>query len=153
MNERKLIFIAAFLLFAASVCPAQTNVKTKIPTVSDKSSVQAVKSSAAYAEVLLQKTELSAELENLLLEYTEEYPKIKELRFEVGLLQNDLQKLLTISDASKLTTPLGKMLVRRAQLATDVWNLQKQYTDEDSNVKRAKRKVEVFEQAIKEILP
>jgi chemotaxis protein histidine kinase CheA len=153
MNKRKLIFAAAFLLFAFNICPAQANVKSKTANVSDKSNVQAVKSSAAYAEVLLEKTELTAELENLLLDFTEEYPKVKEARFQIGLLQKDMEKLLATPDASKLTLPLGKLLVRRTQLATDLWNLQRQYTDEDSNVKRAKRKVEIFEQAIKEILP
>lgn len=152
MNQRKLIFIAAFLLFASNICLAQANVKKVAPT-SDKSNAQAVKASPAYAEVLLEKTELRAELEELVLEFTEEYPKVKELRFQLGLLQKDLEKLLAASDASKLTLPLGKLLVRRTKLATDVWNLQRQYTDEDSNVKRAKRKVEIFEQAIKEILP
>jgi hypothetical protein len=96
---------------------------------------------------------LSAELENLLSDYTETYPKVKELRFEVGLLQKDLEKLLTVADASRLTTPLGKLLVRRAALATDVWTLRTQYSDESAEVKRAKRKVEIFDQAIKEILP
>ncbi|HEY0429178.1 MAG TPA: hypothetical protein VGC76_15465 [Pyrinomonadaceae bacterium] len=153
MKKHKLFFIAALIFLAAGVCPAQAVTKTKITPVSDKPGAQAIKASAAYAEVLLQKTELSAELENLLLDFTDEYPKVKELRFEVGLLQKDLEKLLAVSDASRLTTPLGKLLVRRAQLATDVWNLQTQYNDDHPDVKRAKRKVEIFEQAIKEILP
>ena len=152
MSHRKLIFIAALVLFAANICFAQANVK-KITPAADKSNAQAIKASPAYAEVLLEATELRAELENLLLEFTEEYPKVKELRFEIGLMQKDMEKLLAVSDASKLTLPLGKLLVRRTKLAADVWNLQRQYTDEDSNVKRAKRKVEIFEQAIKEILP
>jgi peptidoglycan hydrolase CwlO-like protein len=155
MNNRKLIFAAAYVLLAAAFGFAQTTpVKNKIPmAVVNKPNAPAVKSSAAYAEVLLQKTELSAELENLLLDFTETYPKIKELRFEIGLLQKDLDKLLAVSDASKLTLPLGKLLVRKASLATDVFNLQTKYSDEHPDVKRAKRKVEIFEQAIKEILP
>ena len=143
--KRNIFFITAIVLFAAHALFAQKIV--------DKPNVQAVKSSAAYAEVLIQKAELTAELENLLLDYTEEYPKIKELRFELGVLQKDIEKLWTVTDAARLTTALGKLIVRRAALATDVWNLQRQYTDEDPNVKRARRKVEVFDKAIKEILP
>lgn len=149
MNMRRLVFFAAFVFLAANFCMAQT----KTAPVSDKANAQANKSSAAYAEVLLQKTELSAELENLLSDYTETYPKIKELRFEVGLLQKDLDKMLAVADASKLTTPLGKLLVRRAALATDAWSLRAQYSDESTEVKRAKRKVDIFDQAIREILP
>lgn len=149
MNVQKLVFIGVFFLLGSQICFAQMNGANKV----NKSSAQAVKSTPAYAEILLRKTELSAELENLLLGYTEEYPKVKELRFQSGLLQKDSEKLLAVSDASKLTLALGKLIVRRAELETDLWNLQRQYGDEHPNVKRARRKVEVFEQAIKEILP
>ena len=145
MNVRKLIFGAAFLFLAAQISLAQVK--------PEKPSVQAIKASPAYAEVLLQKTEFVAELENLLVDYTDEYPKVKVLRFQIGLLQKDLDKMLTVSDASRLTQPLGKLFVRRAELATDLWLLQSQYSDDKPDVKRAKRKVEIFEQAIREILP
>ena len=149
----KIIFVSSIILFASLFVQAQKPVVKPTPTPTPASSAQAVKSSPAYAEVLLQKTELSAELENLLVEYTEEYPRVKEIRFILGLVQKDLEKLLAATDASKLSLALGKMLVRRNELAADVWNLQRQYADEHPDVKRAKRKVEVFEQAIKEILP
>ncbi len=89
----------------------------------------------------------------MLVEYTEEYPRVKEIRFMLGLVRKDLDKLLAATDASRLSLALGKMMVRRTELAADVWNLQRQYADEHPDVKRAKRKVDVFEQAIKEILP
>jgi uncharacterized protein involved in exopolysaccharide biosynthesis len=143
MNASKLIFVAAFLFLAAQISLAQVN----------KPSAQTIKSSPAYAEVLLQKTELTAELENLLVDYTDEYPRVKGLRFQIGLLQKDLEKMLATPDVSRLTQPLGKLLVRRAELATDLWNLQSQYSDDKPDVKRAKRKVEIYEQAIREILP
>ena len=148
----KIIFILSTVLFASLFASAQVKPVVK-PTPTPATTAQPAKSSPAYAEVLFKKTELSAELENLLMEYTEDYPAVKELRFELGLLQKDLEKLLAISDASKLSLALGKLMVRRTELAADVWNLQRQYADEHPDVKRAKRKVEVFEQAIKEILP
>lgn len=146
---RKLFFV--IILFVPAFCFAQTT--NKNAPVSEKPNVQAIKSSPAYAEVLLKKTELTAELENLLVEFTEDYPKVKELRFTLTLLQKDVEKLLAVTDASKLTLALGKLMVRRAELAAEVWNLQRQYADEHPDVKRAKRKVDVFEQAVKEILP
>jgi uncharacterized protein involved in exopolysaccharide biosynthesis len=146
----KIIFTFSLVLLTSLFAQAQTKPVAK-PTPT--ANAQAVKSSPAYSEVLLQKTELAAELENLLLDFTEDYPKVKELRYEVGLLQKDLDKLLATTDASRLTQALGKLMVRRVELAADVFNLQKQYNDEHPDVKRAKRKVEVFEQAIKEVLP
>lgn len=153
MNLRKIVFLAACVLLAANFCAAQAGGKTKTVANVEKTSAQAVKSSPAYAEVLLRKTELAAELESLVPDYTEEYPKVKELRFQIALLQKDLDKLLAAGDASKLSLPLGKMFVRRAELATAVWKLQTEYTDETPDVKRAKRKVEIFDKAVKEILP
>jgi uncharacterized protein involved in exopolysaccharide biosynthesis len=148
----KIIFILSILLFASIFVQAQVKPVVK-PTPTPVTSAPTAKSSPAYAEVLFKKTELSAELENLLIEYTEDYPSVKELRFEVGLLQKDLDKLLSVADASRLSVALGKLMVRKAELAADVWSLQRQYADEHPEVKRAKRKVEVFDQAIKEILP
>ena len=142
-----IIFI--LLIIAVPFVAAQTTTKT----IAQKPVVNAVKSSSAYAEIILRKTELSAELENLLLDYTEDFPKIKELRFEIGLLQKDLDKVLAVSDASRLSTALGRLIVRKVQLQVEVWSLQKQYNDEHPEVRRAKKKVEIYEQAIKEILP
>ncbi len=56
------------------------------------------------------------------------------------------------TESGKLTLALGKLIVRKIELETDLWNLRRQYNDEHPEVKRAKRKVEVFERAIKEIL-
>lgn len=149
MKLFKVIFILSVVAVSSIYVSAQTTTKT----ITQKPIVNAAKSSPAFAEIILRKTELSAELENLLIDYTEDFPKIKELRFELGLLQKDLEKILAVSDASKLTLALGKLIVRKVELQVDVWSLQKQYADEHPDVKRAKKKVEIYEQAIKEILP
>ena len=146
------LFRIIFILSVNFVVSADVSAQTT-RTITQKPTVNAAKSSPAYAEILLRKTELSAELENLLLDYTEEFPKVKELRVELGLLQKDLDKVLATSDTSKLSLALGKLIVRKVQLQVDVWNLQRQYSDEHPEVKRAKKKVEIYEQAIKEILP
>ncbi|MET0754386.1 MAG: hypothetical protein ABWZ66_13470 [Pyrinomonadaceae bacterium] len=146
----KIAFVLSLILFSSLFVQAQNKPVVKpAPTTN----AQTVKSSPAYSEVLFQKTELAAELETLLLDFTDDYPKVKDLRFEIGVLQKDLDKLLASADASRLTQALGKLMVRKAELAADVFKLQRQYNDDHQDVKRAKRKVEVFEQAIKEILP
>ena len=103
---------------------------------------------------MLKKTELQSELEALVLEYTEEFPKVKELRYVQGLLDRDIVRISKVkpTESGKLTLALGKLMLRRIELETDMWKLQNNYKDEHPDVKRARRKVEIFESAISEIL-
>lgn len=113
-----------------------------------------VKSSPAFAEVLLKKTELEAELEDLLVAYTLEFPPVKKLQFEIGLLNTALEQLfkVKIEESSKLTLALGRLMVRRAELETERWQLKQQYNDDHPSVKKVDRKILVFESAIKDVL-
>jgi hypothetical protein len=79
---------------------------------------------------------------------------VKELRHVLSLVDRDAMRLSKVkpADASRLTLALGKLLVRRIELETDLWKLQASYKDEHPEVKRAKRKVEIYETAIAEIL-
>ncbi|HRH41918.1 MAG TPA: hypothetical protein PKY82_09760 [Pyrinomonadaceae bacterium] len=129
----------------------QTTVKPK-PTPATQTVSNSVKSSPAYAEVLLRKVELESDLESLLVSYKEDFPKVKEVNFELALIKKDLQILIGQADTSKLTLALGKLMVRKDALETDYWALQSKYGDEHPDVKRAKRKVLSFQTAIKEIL-
>ena len=115
---------------------------------------KALRSTAAYSEVLLKETELKAEVESLAGEYTDEYPKVKESRFALGLIQKEKARLLTTdpSEAEKLTLSLGKIMVRKVEAEVDLWRLQQSLADSHPDVKRARKKAEVFEAAIKEIL-
>ncbi len=67
-------------------CFSQTINKNKTGSASSNRGAQTIKSSPAYAEVLLRRTERESELEEFLLDYTEEFPKVKEIKFELGLL-------------------------------------------------------------------
>jgi len=111
-------------------------------------------SSAAYAELILKKTELQSELEGLILEYTEEYPRVKEIRYVLTLFDGGIARLAKVksADASKLTEALGKLMTRKIDLETELWRLQANYKDEHPEVKRAKKRVEIFENAIAQIL-
>lgn len=153
--DKTICALLAFILLPAFSASSQTTAKIgAAQTVSAKPSAPA-KASPAYAEVLLRKTERSAELEELRLDYTEEFPKVKELTFELSLLQAETDKMLAVnqSDAGKLTLALGKLIVRKIELQIDLWNLRIQYKDEQADVRRARRRVEVYEKAIREILP
>jgi len=154
-NLKKYAAVAAFLLLFAFSGAAQTSNKPKpLPTTLPAANTQsAIKSSPAYAEVLLRKTELEATLDDLIGEFTEEYPKVKETRFALGLIRKEFDKILAVGDAAKLSLALGKLIVRKVELETDVWALLQKYSDAHDEVKRAKRKVATYEKAIKEILP
>jgi uncharacterized protein involved in exopolysaccharide biosynthesis len=113
-----------------------------------------VRSSAAYAEVLLRKTEIMADIEALSADYTEANPRMLDLRVETASLDRAFEKLMAVrpAEAGKLTLALGKLLVRRAALETDLDRLSRSYAKDHPEVKRAKRRVEIFDAAIKEVL-
>jgi predicted nuclease with TOPRIM domain len=142
------VMLAVFTAILLPAVAANAQVKPKPAAVSP------VKGTAAYSEVLLQKAELTAELESLLSEYTEDYPVVKKLRIEVGLLQKEIDRLLAIAptEMGKLSTALGKLMIRKTQAETELWKLRQNYADEHPDIKSAKRKVEIFEAAIREIL-
>ena len=144
-----------FLFFSiAGVCFAQSVSKIEAEKTPANTFSQAVKSSAAFGEILLRQTELKADLEDLLLAYNEEFPKIIEMRLQLASLQKEISKLATVktSETGKLSLALGKLIIRKAEIETDLWKLRQQYSDEHPEVKGTKRKLEVFEKAIKEIL-
>ena len=155
MSLKKFFSTATLLLMTSYFCFSQTINKNKTVPAPSNQAAQTIKSSPAYAEVLLRKTERESELEEFLLDYTEEFPKVKEIKFELGLLNKEIDKILAVnaSESGKLTLALGKLLVRKVELETDSWNLRRQYNADHPEVKRAKRKIEIFERAIKEILP
>jgi len=151
--------MTAALTVAACSTSAQASPKPGKRPVNDIATTPAqtpnpITSSAAYAEVLLRKTELQADLESLLGQYTEDYPKVKQTRYELEMISKEAARLLAVkpSDAAKLTEALGKMIVRKVELQQELWSIQQQLGDAHPDVKRAKRKVEIYENAIKEIL-
>ena len=144
----KLSIAGVFLLLCAASAfgqPAPEN-KPKTPLF--------IAATPAYAELLLKKTEVQSELESLSLDYTDEFPKLKEGRQVALLLDRDIARISRVksSDVGKLTEALGKLMIRRIELETDLLNLLRNYKDEHPDVKRAKRKVEIYDSAISEIL-
>src|SRR5690349_7574449 len=84
-----------------------------------------IRSSAAYSEILLRKTEILADLDAFSAEYTEENPKMIELRAELASLNKQLEKVFGVkpSDTGKLTLALGKLIVRKAALDAELARL------------------------------
>ncbi len=133
---------------------SQGGAKPRPATQNAADSQQIIKSTPAFAEVLFRKTELESDLESLLVDYTEDYPKIKEIKLELGLITKEMDRLMAVkpADSSRLTLALGRLIVRKIVLQTELEGLLLQFKDEHPDVKRARRRVEIFERAIKEIL-
>lgn len=142
MNPGRSIFLLFLLVFGASAAWAQTG------------EVGPIRSSAAYAEVLLRRTQLQADLEAFLADYTEANPKILDLRNELAALTKSGEKLYNVraTETGKLTLALGKLIVDQARLQADLARLLRSYGDSHAEVKRARRRVEIYESAINEIL-
>ncbi|HYJ91791.1 MAG TPA: hypothetical protein VEV84_10820, partial [Pyrinomonadaceae bacterium] len=115
---------------------------------------QAVRSSPAYAELLLQKTELQSSVDALLIDHTVEFPKVKEMRSQLGFLQAEMDRLLAIKpeNAGRLSDALGKLILRKVELESALVSLRSQYKEDHPEVKRMQRKIDSYEAAIKEIL-
>lgn len=139
--------IRIFLLLVAIVLPTAMQAQ-QTPDAGP------IRSSAAYAEVLLRKTELLADLDSFLETYTEANPRVVDARFELASLDRSLEKVFAVkaTETGKLTLALGKLIVKRAALETEANRLAKSYNADHPELKRAKRRVEIFDAAIKEIL-
>jgi len=142
------LFATIFILFAATaVIFAQKN-------SGPPETLFSIKSSPAYAEILLRKTELIADIEAYGADYTEASAKMIELRTELASLDRSLEKVFAVkpSETNRLTQALGKLIVRKAALDADLNRLLRTYSKEHPEAKRAQRRVDRFEAAIAEIL-
>jgi len=147
-----------FLVSGTVACLAQNNVTKPKPTSSTAAvgpaDLQPIRSSAAYAELRLHQAELQSTLDSLLIDYTEEYPKVKEIRVELGFLKTEMDRLLAVKpiDAGRLTVALGRLMLKKIELEKQLDVLRAQYKDEHPEVRKTRRQIETYESAIKEIL-
>ncbi len=143
---KRIILSTIFILIICAAVFAQT--KSKPATANS------AKSTSAFAELILLKTEVESTLEELLLDYKEEYPEVKKNRVQLGFINKELDNLLKLdaSQMPKLTLALGKLLVRKIELQSTLSALRENYKEDNPEVARAKKKLEIFEKAIAEIM-
>ena len=89
-----------------------------------------------------------------MIDYTEEFPKIKEIRVELGFLKTEMDRLLAVkpADAGRLSLALGRLMLKKIELEKQLDLLRAQYKDEHPEVRKTRRQIETYESAIKEIL-
>lgn len=141
--------LSAIICFQSSAA-AQSKQR---PDADVRPSVDA-RSSAAYAEVLLKKTQVQADLDALTADYTDDFPKVAEMRYMLETVEKERLRLLAVkpADLNRLTPALGKLMIGKIEAEVDLWSMRRSMQEAHPDVKRAKRKVEIFESAIKEIL-
>lgn len=155
--------MVAFVAVFGSVCFAQTtpaaDKKTEEkPSAANISEPPAappfIRSTATYAELLLVRSELASEIESLLIDRTESYPRIIEDRYHLGLIDIAIRRVAAVkaADTGKLTLALGKLLTRQAEVETELWRLKLNYADGHPEVKQTAKKLEIYEKAVNAIL-
>lgn len=151
-----MIGLAKFIFVVGLIVGASLTVFSQSPKADPVQSkeVGPIRSSPAYAEAILRKTELQAELESMLPDYTEQNPKVIDARFEIGILTKDIDRMFGVrpTETGKLTEALGKLIVRRAAVATELHRLLRSYNKDHPEVKRAQRRVDIYDAAVREIL-
>ncbi|MEO6588894.1 MAG: hypothetical protein ABIP06_06150 [Pyrinomonadaceae bacterium] len=145
--------ICFLLIFSVFGFAQNSEKKTKIDYSTPTS--KAIKSSPAYAELILRRTIVKADLEELLVSYTEEFPKAKDARAEIDLINFELSRLLNtkVTDSCQLSDSLGQLMMKKIDVAIELKNLIQKYNGDHPSTLRTKRKLEVYEKAILEILP
>lgn len=129
----------------------QTNVTAPIKTLGRKPDV---KTTPAYAELIMKRTEVAAELEVLLPDYTEESPEVREKRLSLQILDAALKRLetVTLEQYLALTPAVGKMLARKLEAEAELKILSEIYTDEHPAVKKSKIRFKIFDAELKKLL-
>lgn len=150
MTHLKTIAPVLALLALTTGVAAQKN-RSETPVPQDQAYVT---SSAAFAEVKLRLAEIGAEVEAMLGDYTENHPDVIRARVILASLEADAQRLRAVKpdQAAKLSPNLGKMIVKKADLLADYRAMEAQYPADNPMVKRAKKRFEVFAEAIDDIL-
>jgi uncharacterized protein involved in exopolysaccharide biosynthesis len=95
-----------------------------------------------------------AELDAFSGDYTDAHPQMLDLRAQLASIERSVARLFAVkpADAGKLSLALGKLMVRKAELDTELSRLGRTLSKEHPEVKRVQRRIDIFENAIKEIL-
>jgi hypothetical protein len=149
-----LIFVFKTIEICAQQKPTpqtQTNVTAPIKTLGRKLDVR---TTPAYAELIMKRTEIAADLDVLLPDYTEESPEVREKRLNLQILDSALKRLenVTLEQYLALTPAVGRMLARKLEAEAELKILSDIYTDEHPSVKKSKIRYKVFEAELKRLL-
>lgn len=112
-----------------------------------------IRASAAFSVVVLRKTEIEADLVSFVEDYTEENPRVVDARFELASINKEIDRMFTIppSETQRLTESTGKLILRKAELETEMNRLLRTYKPDHPQPKRLAKKIEIYQKALKQI--
>jgi hypothetical protein len=136
------------IVLALAFCPAATLAQEI------SRPAQNPKTTQAYSMLIQQKVKLQAELENLLSEYTSDWPKSKRIQFELDTLKSEMKKIAEVeeSQVSKLSAGYGNLVLRRIVLAADVHMLSEEEGSDWPSLKQKQRELELLDKEIQKVM-
>jgi hypothetical protein len=142
------IMLCSFVAFSQTGKPGTGKPASQAP------SANWVKSSPAYIELTLHQADIDAELLDLAVDYTDEYPKVKRLKLEAQFVQADLGNMLKLNAAAlpKLTESFAKLVLKKVAMQVDLAELKVDHKDDYPDVQRAQKRVQIYEKAIRDLL-
>jgi hypothetical protein len=143
MKRFPLALVLAFVVFPAATLAQKASEPEQNP-----------KTTQAYSLLIQQKVKLQAELENLLSEYTSDWPKSKKVRFELDTLRNEMKKMAEVEESKviKLTAGYGSLVLRRIVLAADVQMLSEAEGADWPPLKQKQRELELLDKEIQKVM-
>jgi hypothetical protein len=127
---------------------------TAITVTAPATTVSKVADTGAYAEVYAARVEAEADLKVLSTDLTEETIQVREKKLERDLLAREIRWLeaLPLVSHDKMTIALGRLLVRKTQAEVSLKMLSEKYAESFPTVKKARTKIEVYNNEIQKLL-
>jgi hypothetical protein len=117
-------------------------------------SEQNPKTTQAYSMLIQQKVKVQAELENLLSEYSSDWPTAKRKQFELDTIKTEMKKMAEVEESKviKLTPGYGGLVLRGIALATEVHMLLEEEGSEWPTLKQKQRELELLDKEIQKVM-
>jgi hypothetical protein len=143
MKRFLLVLVLAFAFFPAAASAQEFSKPAQNP-----------KTTQAFSLLIQQKVKLQAELENLLSEYTSDWPKSKRIQFELDTLKSEMKKMAEVEEpqVSKLSAGYGQLVLRRIVLAADVHMLSEEEGSDWPPLKQKQRELELLDKEIQKVM-
>jgi len=141
-----------FATFAVMIVALSSTVFAQ--QVSPKQAEVDPKTSEAYSLLIQRKAKLQAELETLLREYSGEWPRAKQLQFELDTLKSEMKKMAAVdqSKVSKLTAGYGGLILRKVSLSGEIDTLLREEGSEWPTTKERQRELELLDKEIQKLM-
>lgn len=143
MKRFLLALVFAFAFSPAAVLAQRTSTPEQNP-----------KTTQAYSMLIQRKVKVQAELENLLSEYSSDWPQAKRMQFELDALRSEMKKMAEVEESNviKLTPGYGALVLRRVSVMTEISMLTEEQSSQWPPLKQKQRELELLDKEIQKVL-